>query len=59
MTLRTSTKAAWIATTADTKGRELQFVSELIRNAGVATKTVDLSTRPYTCLLYTSPSPRD
>ncbi|TLV04891.1 UPF0261 family protein [Klebsiella indica] len=48
MTPSTLTKAAWIATTADTKGRELQFVSGLIRSAGVPTKTVDLSTQPYT-----------
>lgn len=59
MTLRTSTKAAWIATTADTKGRELQFVSELVRNAGVSTMTVDLSTRPYTAQYDVDFSPMD
>ena len=59
MTLRTSTKAAWIVTTADTKGRELQFVSELVRNAGVSTRTVDLSTRPYTAQYDVDFSPMD
>lgn len=59
MTLRPSTKAAWIATTADTKGRELQFVSEIIRNAGVPTQTVDLSTRPCTAPGDTDFTPQD
>lgn len=36
----------YIATTADTKGRELAYVRSLIAETGLPTLTVDLSTQP-------------
>lgn len=36
----------YIATTLDTKSAELFYVSELIKNAGLAVRTVDLTTQP-------------
>lgn len=35
----------YIATTTDTKGQELAYVSELIQATGLTTVTVDLSTK--------------
>src|SRR5471030_3275345 len=39
------TPSVYIATTTDTKGRELVFVSDLVRATGLKTVTVDLSTK--------------
>lgn len=39
------TPSVYIATTTDTKGREMAFVSELVRATGLKTVTVDLSTK--------------
>lgn len=36
----------YIVTTLDTKSAELFYVSELIKNAGLAVRTVDLTTQP-------------
>lgn len=36
----------YVATTADTKGRELAYVRRLIAETGLPTLTVDLSTQP-------------
>ena len=38
---------AYVCGTFDTKGPELLFIAERLRNAGVETRTVDLSTRPH------------
>ncbi|HGN1706960.1 TPA: Tm-1-like ATP-binding domain-containing protein [Providencia rettgeri] len=36
----------YVATTLDTKSAEIFYVSELIKNAGLAVRTVDLTTQP-------------
>lgn len=36
----------YVASTLDTKSAELFYVSDLIKNAGLAVRTVDLSTQP-------------
>jgi uncharacterized protein (UPF0261 family) len=38
---------AYVCGTFDTKGPELDFIAERLRDAGVATCTVDVSTRPH------------
>jgi uncharacterized protein (UPF0261 family) len=38
---------AYVCGTFDTKGAELHYIAERLREAGVATCTVDLSTRPH------------
>ena len=43
-TLHTGTPVAYVAGTFDTKGAELTFIADALRQQGVATLTVDLST---------------
>ena len=38
---------AYVCGTFDTKGPELDFIAERLRDAGVDTCTVDVSTRPH------------
>jgi len=40
-----TTRSVYIASTTDTKGRELTFVNDLVRATGLKTVTVDLSTK--------------
>lgn len=45
--MSSKTDAVYIATTTDTKGRELDFVRKVINRHGVKTVTIDLSTKPH------------
>ncbi|WP_273876374.1 Tm-1-like ATP-binding domain-containing protein, partial [Serratia marcescens] len=43
--MKDTSNFVYIATTADTKGQELEYVRRLIASLNLPTRTVDLSTR--------------